>query len=658
MDYQLPSKELNPDDYGPIQLKGFKEYYKNFFKDLIENVSNLYIINIISKQISGEKKIKIFVDKYSLNVLETLFSEDELEENNVLIKRVLTGPEVFIEYTNEYTTSKGIKLEEQMLIFAIEPTNDNIDNVIYINTMLNGTVKTIDINIIFIPGETPKIIEYLIDMNHINAFGLYSFSVDLIPIDYDLFSLDNDESFREIYIDKNNSSIEQLANVLLKLEVAFGKVKHKYIKGNNAKLFCDLLLNKEEEHNIKSTDETFGMIVLDRSVDFITPFLSNLTYEGLIDDCYGINKGVIKVKRKLFKSNFTSDDKNIKPEQNMIYPLNSDKNEFYRNLRCFHYLTVNKYLFGLSNRLSELQKNKNNFKSTSELNDALLEINKMIKSNTFIKDNIFMLNEIFKIVDDEDYRIKENSILHGVTQSNSEAFYDDCITDKKDLNKILSLMILESLTQNGIEDYAKLKRDILAVYGYQNLFLFRNLETLEWLKEKEKISLKKIFKSNYQQINEKLNLYTEEFLLGKTDNLSYVHQGYCPISLRLIEKVGEGGWSEIKDILQLIPGETSFPNNENEIAKPKDELNTIFLVFLGGITYTEIEGIRYLNRKYKQFYDSNNGENKTRKQFIIITTQILRTKKLLNSLGKDFGTVYTIKKFYDDINRQEKETKK
>ena len=65
---------------------------------------------------------------------------------------------MFIEYTNEYSTSKGIILEEQMLIFVIEPTNENIDNVIFINTMLNGTVKTIDINIIFIPAETPKII--------------------------------------------------------------------------------------------------------------------------------------------------------------------------------------------------------------------------------------------------------------------------------------------------------------------------------------------------------------------------------------------------------------------------------------------------------------------------------------------------------------------
>lgn len=555
-------------------------------------------------------------------------------------------------------SNKGFKLEDQMLIFVIKPINDNIDNVIFINTMVNGTVKSIDINIIFIPGETPKIIEYLIEMNHINAFGLYSFSIDIVPIDYDLFSLDNDESFREIYIDKNNSSIEQLANIVLKLEVAFGKIKHKYIKGNNAKLFFDLLFNKEEEHNIKSTDETFGMIVLDRSVDFITPFLSNLTYEGLVDDCYGIDKGQIKVNKKLFKGKFKEFDKKIKPEKDMmIYPLTSDINGFYCDLRCFHYQTVLKYLLGLSNRMEEIKKNKNNIKSLSEVGDTAIELQKLVHINSYKQDNMEMIHEIFKIVD-EDYQIKENSILQGISQSNSETFYDDCITDKKDLDKILSLMILESLTQNGIENYAKIKRDILAVYGYQNLFLLRNLETLEWLKEKDKLSLKKIFKSNYQQISEKLNLFTEDFFLGKTDSLSYVHQGYCPISLRLIEKVGEGGWSEIKDILQLIPGETSFPNNESEIANPKEELNTIFLVFLGGITYTEIEGIRYLNRKYKQFYDKSDRENKTRKQFIIITTQILNRKKLLNSLGKDFGTVYTIKKFYDDINKQEKNEKK
>ena len=579
---------------------------------------------------------------------------EEINENNIKTDYVITNENDFIKYTNQFSSNKGIKLEEQMLIFVIEPTNDNINNLIFINSMMNIPMKTIDINIIFIPEETTKIIEYMIEMNHLNAFGIFNFSIDIMPIDYDLFSLDNDESFREIYIDKNNSSIEKLADIMLKFEVAFGKVKHKYIKGNNAKLFCDLLLNKEEEHNIKSTDEIFGMIVFDRSVDFITPFISNLTFEGLVDEYFGINKGYIKVKRKSFKANFSNEDKKIRPEADMSYPLISDMNKFYCDLRCFHYLTVTKYLMSISEHIKYLRDNKNNLKSTSEINAALVDLNKLIDSNSFLNDNMEMINQIFKIINDEDYQTKEFSILKGTSQTNSETFYDDYIIDKKDMHKILSLMILESLTGSGISNYEKFKKDILAVYGYQNLFLFRNLEKLEWLKEKDKLSLKKLFKSNYEQINEKLHLYNEDFVLGQTDDLSYVHQGYCPISLRLIEKVGEGGWSEIKDVFQLIPGVTHYPSNEYEIAKPREDLNTIFLVFLGGVTYTEIEGVRYLNRKYKQIYDNSSEENKTRKQFIIITTQILSSKKLLSSLGKDFGSVYTIKKFYNDINKEVK----
>ena len=579
---------------------------------------------------------------------------EEIKENNIKTDYVITNENDFIKYTNQFSSNKGIKLEEQMLIFVIEPTNDNINNLIFINSMMNIPMKTIDINIIFIPEETTKIIEYMIEMNHLNAFGIFNFSIDIMPIDYDLFSLDNDESFREIYIDKNNSSIEKLADIMLKFEVAFGKVKHKYIKGNNAKLFCDLLLNKEEEHNIKSTDEIFGMIVFDRSVDFITPFISNLTFEGLVDEYFGINKGYIKVKRKSFKANFSNEDKKIRPEADMSYPLISDMNKFYCDLRCFHYLTVTKYLMSISEHIKYLRDNKNNLKSTSEINAALVDLNKLIDSNSYLNDNMEMINQIFKIINDEDYQTKEFSILKGTSQTNSETFYDDYIIDKKDMHKILSLMILESLTGSGISNYEKFKKDILAVYGYQNLFLFRNLEKLEWLKEKDKLSLKKLFKSNYEQINEKLHLYNEDFVLGQTDDLSYVHQGYCPISLRLIEKVGEGGWSEIKDVFQLIPGVTHYPSNEYEISKPREDLNTIFLVFLGGVTYTEIEGVRYLNRKYKQIYDNSSEENKTRKQFIIITTQILSSKKLLSSLGKDFGSVYTIKKFYNDINKEVK----
>ena len=83
------------------------------------------------------------------------------------------------------------------------------------------------------------------------------------------------------------------------------------------------------------------------------------------------------------------------------------------------------------------------------------------------------------------YRTKESIFLSGAYPSNLKLFYDDYIADKKDLFKLINLFIIETLTQGGVKDYNTLKRDILNVYGYQYIFLFRDLEAIGLLKEKE-----------------------------------------------------------------------------------------------------------------------------------------------------------------------------
>ena len=103
-----------------------------------------------------------------------------------------------------------------------------------------------------------------------------------------------------------------------------------------------------------------------------------------------------------------------------------------------------------------------------------------------------------------------------------------------------------------------------------------------------------------------------------------------------------------------MPGETSFPLDENEIAKPNKEINTIFLVFIGGVTYTEIEGVRYLNRKFKEAFEKSTNKKPTRIQLIIVTTGILSRKKLFLTLGKEFKNLYSMKQFYDHTQASKK----
>ena len=60
------------------------------------------------------------------------------------------------------------------------------------------------------------------------------------------------------------------------------------------------ILNAEEDNGNKASadanqSEFETMIILDRSLDFITPLCSQLTYEGLIDDTFGITANLLKV---------------------------------------------------------------------------------------------------------------------------------------------------------------------------------------------------------------------------------------------------------------------------------------------------------------------------------------------------------------------------
>ena len=84
----------------------------------------------------------------------------------------------------------------------------------------------------------------------------------------------------------------------------------------------------------------------------------------------------------------------------------------------------------------------------------------------------------------------------------------------------------------------------------------------------------------------------------------------------------EKGWGSIKDVLKELSTDNSYPPDESEITSTKSEKQFILLIFIGGITYGELAGIRYLNRKLRN------------KKFIVITTSMINTKKFFDQMKK------------------------
>ena len=128
-------------------------------------------------------------------------------------------------------------IKEQSILFITQPDLAIFQKIIEVQFLISSLIKGIESNIIFIPGESYSIIEFMISNDLINRFNIYSFYVNILPLDNDLLSLEKDNCFKEIYIDKNLTSISELASAFIKIESCFGKVKHKYIKGGNSKIF-------------------------------------------------------------------------------------------------------------------------------------------------------------------------------------------------------------------------------------------------------------------------------------------------------------------------------------------------------------------------------------------------------------------------------------
>jgi vacuolar protein sorting-associated protein 33A len=78
-------------------------------------------------------------------------------------------------------------------------------------------------------------------------------------------------------------------------------------KGDKARILADMLLRLRQETatdnrsnysmNIGKSQPFESLVILDREADFVTPLLTQLTYEGLIDEKYGI-KNSMNLDRK------------------------------------------------------------------------------------------------------------------------------------------------------------------------------------------------------------------------------------------------------------------------------------------------------------------------------------------------------------------------
>ncbi|XP_078052309.1 vacuolar protein sorting-associated protein 33A [Augochlora pura] len=469
------------------------------------------------------------------------------------------------------------------------------------------------------------------------VFGCFNsiqqFECDLFPLDSDLLSMELSGSFKDFHLANDPTCLYQVAQAIRGLERIYGKIPKITGRGPAASKVWELLkkFNREEENTQPTIVE--HLLLLDRSVDLLSPLVTQLTYEGLIDEIFGIKYNAVLLPAKKFHDSEDSPTAMSLKEKEQIV-LNSG-DELFAEIRDKNFNGVGPVLSKKARDISSQLDGKYVNKSVQEIKQFVARLPQMLATKQSLAKHATIAEMIKEVTDScsflESLQI-EQELLNCIDTDKPNAYIEDLIAQKQPLLKILRLLCIQSLTNSGLKlkllDYYK--REIIQTYGYQHLPTILNLERAGLLKQQQS-------NRQYAVLRKALRLTVEDESEIAPKDISYVHSIYAPLSIRLAEHlVQPNGWQGLNDVMGLLPGPTvnsvpvNVPSSGRRNSMTSEDSNSelpklVMVFFIGGCTFAEISALRFLSQQE----DSN-------VEFVVCTTEIINGNTFLTSLTEDF----------------------
>eukprot|EP00761_Pharyngomonas_kirbyi_P014772 gb/GECH01014802.1/.p1 GENE.gb/GECH01014802.1/~~gb/GECH01014802.1/.p1 ORF type:complete len:599 (+),score=157.21 gb/GECH01014802.1/:1-1797(+) len=452
---------------------------------------------------------------------------------------------------------------------------------------------------------------------------LCEYSLDLIPFDNDVLSMELPQAFREVNLDGDMSALFHTAKALLKLQSMFGLIPHVKAKGAAAKQVYDIMGRLRQAAGNKTfptSPEISDLILIDRNVDLLTPLLTQLTYEGLIDELFGIKHGLLPAA----SNPNPPTNKDGKP---MPVMMNSN-DKVFAEVRDLNFSAVGSRLNNKTTELGENYDQRFNAQTAAQMKEFIRRLPHLQEEHKNLGTHINLAHDINKITLKSDFRRcieTEQYTLMGVEEKENLDFIEEIIDKQESMTKALRLLGIVSLTQGGLKQkqFDFFRKELMQSYGYESMLTLNNLERIGFLKRQES-------RSNWKSLRKHLNLQVEELDEQNPNDISYVHAGYAPLSVRLIEQAlfKPGGWKAIDDTLRTLPGPVVDTNQPGAIP-PQSNKRIVLLFFLGGVTFAEISAIRFLNTIYQE----------AEIEFVIGTTQLMNGHTFVESMYERVGAL-------------------
>lgn len=173
------------------------------------------------------------------------------------------------------------------------------------------------------------------------------------------------------------------------------------------------------------------MILIDRSVDMITPLCSQLTYEGLVDELYGISNNLIELPEQV--APLQANGKPVKVELN-----SGDK--LYSEIRDMNFSRVGLLLSSRAKSLSREYDERHGAKTVSEIKQFTSKLKRLQDEQMSLRMHTDIAADVMVTAKDEFFLSclnVEQTFLFGEDTDKPNPHIEACICKKEPLLKVL-----------------------------------------------------------------------------------------------------------------------------------------------------------------------------------------------------------------------------
>lgn len=511
------------------------------------------------------------------------------------------------------------------------------DNVVYIINPDLSTMRSLVVHllsytqrfsnakprVLYVPQKTLIAEQVLEDEFKLSqrfpTLQISSLDLDYVFLEEKVFSMELPLSFKAVFADGDMSSLTWVARLLLKLQTSrFGAIPHIRGKGSNAAKVVQLLQRMQTEvgHDFITDipSEVDTLLILDRSVDLVTPLMTQLTYEGLIDELYGIENCEVRFPFSLGESAGVAVNEKV--------VINSG-DKMFAEIRDKNFTGVGSVLYQKSVWVKQNYEKRKEVHQLKELKEFMKGLPEMQEMHRLIGIHTNVATEISKVTQSSEFRKRiamEHNIVQQLNDSEVLKYLEDLVFRKEKFEVVVRLLALLSLVNGGVreKELGNLKENMMLVYGIPQV-----ISTFFLLERCGLLALQTSKNGNYAMIRKQLHTWNASLNEEHPNDIAYAYSGYASPLVRAVDMLlrNPQQWDAAESALNLLAGEKRECTTNAEIA---GATKTSIVFVIGGITASEISALRFVEERL-----SSGGRPH---RIIVGCTDILSGNRMIRSL--------------------------